>query len=454
MMDIRIEDLFYIYESNGETVVALRGLHLQVASGECLVIKGPNGSGKSTLVKLLTGFYTPTAGKIFIGDRDISKIDPLQLRREYVASIDQRGNLLPDLTILENISLAYSLNGHSHSNAKRLSGDLLKKHDLSQIAHRYQGELSAGERQFSSLLAAIATNPRVLIADEPSGELDNSSAEIMYNLITSLSDETSVILVTHDQRAEHFADRIVQIRDGRISEEWKPGEEPNSVVDPFGWKRVRDNAIPFPERIRFPNIANRQSILRGMDLALTYGDKEIFSHINIDGAQGELIALSSNSGSGKSSLLRILGGIQDPTGGEVWINGQSLKGLSRQERAILRNEFVGYLDQGGSALANIALEDHLGKMRDSFDPAFSSRMNRPLSSFSGGELARIELLKILAEGKQILLLDEPTSQMDERRSLEAAGMIFAFIDAGGLVVTSTREPMLLENATVINFRPI
>jgi len=199
--------------------------------------------------------------------------------------------------------------------------------------------------------------------------------------------------------------------------------------------------------------AARQSLLRGTDLGLSYDGTEVFSKVNIDGARGELIALSSASGSGKSSLLRILCGIQDPTTGEVWVNGTSLKGLSRQERASLRRESVGFLGQGGSALANISLEDHLGNMRADFDKSFATRMTRPLSSFSGGELARIELLKILAEEKRILVLDEPTSQMDERRSLEAAERLFAFANAGGLVIASTRDPILLENAvTVIRAR--
>lgn len=451
-MNIRIEDLFYIYESNGQKVVALRGLHLEVASGECLVIKGPNGSGKSTLVKLLSGFYKPTAGRIFIGERDVSTIDPLQLRREYVSSIDQRGNLLPDLTILENISLAYSLIGRQHAIAKKMAGALLAKHNLGHIAPRYIGELSAGERQFSSLLAAIATNPKVLVADEPSGELDNASAEMMYGLLKTLANETSVILVTHDQRAEDYADRVVQMRDGRISEEWMPGTDSRSVVDPFGWMRVREDAGSLPQRMHYRHNKDRRGILRGVDLALSYGDNEVFSRISIDAAPGELIGLSSASGTGKSSLLRILGGIQDPTSGAVFVNGELLTGLSRQERATLRNEFVGFLGQGGSALANISLADYLGDLKANFDSSFATRMKRPLSSFSGGELARIELLKTLAEGKPILLLDEPTSQMDEQRSREAAEMLFTFVDAGGLVIASTREPILLENAKLTDLR--
>lgn len=445
-VSIRIEDLFYIYESNNEPVVALRGLHLTVGSGDCLVIKGPNGSGKSTLVKLLTGFFTPTAGRIFIGDQDISKIDPLQLRREFVSSIDQTGNLLADITILENIALAYSLVGQTRSSARGLAEDLLEAHGFEHLTDRYANQLSSGERQFASLLAAIATNPKVLIADEPSGALDNTSAEIMYTMLRSHAEGASVILVTHDPRAEKYASRVVQIREGRVSEEWRPGQNEESVIDPFGWMRVRDTTPRLPGRKVQKRGLDRPSLLRGENLDLSYGTKTIFSEIDFEGSGGQLIALSSGSGSGKSSLLRILGGIQDPTAGDVYIQGQSIRDLSREDRARVRRESVGFLGQGGGALANISLVDHFGALRVGMEPSLESRMNRPLSSFSGGERARIELLKILAEEKSILLLDEPTSQMDERRSLEAAQLLLGFVDNGGLVITSTHNEILLENA--------
>ena len=239
-MKIQIEDLFYLYESGDETVVALRGLHLEVESGECLVIKGPNGSGKSTLVKLLTGFYRPTAGRISIGGLDLAQIDPLRLRREYVSSIDQRGNLIDELTVLENVALAFTLAGKTDSQSRALAGELLERHDLGEIFRRFPNELSAGERQMCSLLTALATKPKILIADEPSGELDNQAADAVYALVKSAATDTTgttVVLVTHDSRAESFADRVVRIRDGRISEEWFPGEKETSVIDPFGWMR-------------------------------------------------------------------------------------------------------------------------------------------------------------------------------------------------------------------------
>ena len=444
--EIRIEDLFYIYESNNQSVVALRGLHLTIQSGECLVIKGPNGSGKSTLVKLLSGYQIPTAGKIFIGDQDISDLDPLRLRREYVASIDQRGNLIKEITVLENVSLAYSLAGQSTSASKILAQELLEKHELSSLSERLPHQLSAGERQLVSLLAAVSTNPKVLVADEPSGELDNESAEKIYSLLKSIAGKTTVILVTHDDRAEFFGDRIVRIREGKLSEEWLPGASEESVVDPFGWMRVREIAHPLPTRK--PKIASssREILLVANKIGLTYGSKRIFSGVNIEGARGELIALDATSGSGKSSLLRILSGIQDASEGEISIKERKINNLDRSERAELRNELISFLGQNSSDLENISLGEFIDTNLVELGSAFSVRMKHPLSAFSGGERARIELLKIVAEGKPILLLDEPTSQMDERRTLEAAQVLFDYVDNGGLVIMSTRDDIFLDAA--------
>ncbi len=137
-MNILIKDLFYIYKNNGESIVALRGLHLEANSGECLVIKGPNGSGKSTLVKLLTGYYVPTAGQVIVDGEDIAKIDPIKLRREVISSLDQRGNLIQELTVLENLELAYSLSEATASDYRVHAEKVLAEHELSHLATSYQ----------------------------------------------------------------------------------------------------------------------------------------------------------------------------------------------------------------------------------------------------------------------------------------------------------------------------
>ncbi len=448
-MKITIKDLFYLYQNGNESVVALRGLYLDVASGECLVIKGPNGSGKSTLVKILTGFFTPSSGKIYIGEQDLTRIDPLTLRREYVASIDQQGNLLSGMSVLENIALAISLSGLTFSESKSMAMALLDKHGLKEVAPRYSEQLSAGERQICSLLAAIATRPKVLIADEPSGELDNDGADTLYQILKSASDESTIILVTHDSRAENIADRVIRMREGRVSEEWIPGLEEISVIDPTGWMRVREpERRKSKTRMRAKGKGERNGpfLLRAEEISLLYGAESIFTGVDFDGIAGEVIALSASSGKGKSSLLRILGGIQDPTSGSVYINEVSLSELNREARASLRKEMIGFLSQGDGAFHNLSLADHLGDLKDSINQQFGLRMRSSLSHFSGGERAQIELLKLLAQKKPILILDEPTSQLDERRSAEAIDLIFDYAKNGALVIASTRDKTLLERA--------
>ena len=452
-MKISIKDLFYLYQNGNETVVALRGLHLEIASGECLVIKGPNGSGKSTLVKILSGFFTPSSGKIYVDDQDLASIDPLTLRREYVASIDQRGNLLSSMSVLENVALAISLTGVAFSPSKKLAEDLLMGHGLSEISHRYPEQLSAGERQICSLLAAIATEPKILIADEPSGELDKEAADALYRIIKSESGERTIILVTHDSRAENIADRVIRMREGRVSEEWIPGFEEKSVIDPMRWMRLPESQGKKSEsRKPAVQLSGRGGpfLLQAQNISLIYGSDSIFTGVNVDGKAGEIIALSDTSGTGKSSLLRILAGIQLPTTGSVHIDEVLLSDLNRESGAKLRRKMVGFLSQGEGGFHNLSLTDHLGdltgELSDSQNQQFEMRMQSPLSQFSGGERARIELLKLLAQKKPILILDEPTSQLDDKRSAELIELIVESATNGALVIASTRAETLLDRA--------
>lgn len=441
-MKILMKDLFYIYENSGERVVALRGLDLSVELGECLVIRGPNGSGKSTLVKLLTGYQMPTAGEIFIDGFSISEIDPIRLRRDFVASIDQRGNLIKELNVLENLTLAYSLSGRSNAASSESAARTLADHQISHLSTQSPEDLSAGERQYLSLLAAVATDPKVLVADEPSEELDDEAAATVYGLLQSLCSKTVVILVTHDVRADAYASRTVRIREGRISEQWSPGQPEESVVDEFGWKRVHE--IPPSAPVKLSASASGL-ILEVENLQLAYGAKEIFSNISFTGSAGELIVLDSTGGanSGKSSLLRILAGIQDATSGEVTIQGEEVGKLDRASRAQLRGRSISYLPQRASVLERITLGEYLSPLKVDLGRLTTVRMNSPLGNFSGGERARIELLKMIAEAKPILLLDEPTSQLDEKRTLEVIDTLYAFLAAGGLAIVSTRNEHLL-----------
>ena len=449
--NIRINDLFYIYENGGEQIVALRGLTLEIAAGECLAIRGPNGSGKSTLVKILTGYQTQTAGEIFIDDLNFRQIDPIRLRREFVASIDQNGSLIKELSVQENLALAYSLSGTAQIDPRASATQILESHQLAHLAARYPEELSSGERQYLSILAAVATDPKVLVADEPSAELDDNGAAAIYSLIRSLSESRIVILVTHDIRAERFATRTVRIREGRIGEQWSAGEPEISVVDQFGWMRVREIAPLSPARGTYEINSESEAILKVTNLDLSYADHSVFSRIGFEARAGELIAFDSTrpAKSGKSSLLRILAGLQDPTGGEVEIAGKRMNELDREARAKLRSRSLSYLPQRSRALERVTLAEYLGTLEIDLGSSLNNRRDTHLGNFSGGERARIELLKIIGQGRSILLLDEPTSQIDESRTFEVVESLFGYLSAGGLVVVSTRNQNLLAAADQI-----
>ena len=446
-MKIVMRDLFYIYKNNGESIVALRGLNLEANTGECLVIKGPNGSGKSTLVKLLTGYYTPTAGEIIVDGQDTATVDTARLRRELIASLDQQGNLVEDLSVLQNLELAFAL---SHQeDVRELAESLLAEHQLSDLSSKYPSHLSAGQRQFLSLLAALATRPKVLIADEPTGELDDDSAALIYGLLKEVSHSTIVILVTHDARADKYADRIVRIREGRISEEWKPGEPEQSIIDAFGWMRVQEIAQDLPVRQRMQ--IDSEPIISVQNLALSYGDRQIFTALNFKAKPGELVVLDStrSPGSGKSSLLRILAGLQEPSAGEVTVLDKLLGSLDRGRRAMLRRDSLSYLGQRAMSVEHLTLSDFLNRTGVDLGPSLNARFKSAMATFSGGEKGRIELSKIIVEARPILLLDEPTSQMDDRKTFEVIALLYKYLEAGGLAVVSTRNEHLIQAADQI-----
>ena len=454
-MKIEIKDLFYLYSRDGRATVALRGLNLEISSGECLVVNGPNGSGKSTLVKILTGCEKSSAGVVKFGDLDISKIDPVHLRREFVSSIDQRGNLLVDLTVRENIALACSLITEPLFSAKLRTNSLLERYRLNDLANKYPSELSASQRQLCALAVALATNPQILIADEPSGELDDSAAETFYQTLATLSGVMTVILVTHDPRAEVIADRVVRIRDGRISQSWLPGEKEINVVDPFGWSHSPKSVEALPKKLRRGRTSDgspRISLLGATGLCLNIGERQIFSGLTFSAAPGELIAVSGPAGSGKSSLLRILAGVQRPSFGIVNFEGKNIHQLNRNESALLRSMSISYLSQGNDPLENISLRDHLALSESDLKKLLGdigAHPERLLSEFSGGERARIEILKLLALRKPLLLLDEPTSQLDEVVTVEVTTQMKEYLRTGGIIIASTREPSMLQMAKSI-----
>ena len=233
---ITCEDVFKIYKIADLEVVALRGLDLLVQEKEVMAIVGASGSGKTTLLNILGGLDNPTAGKVMVGDRDLVNISDRELgkyRRKDVGFVWQQTgrNLIPYLTAFQNVELPLTLLGWSPSKRKQKAAEMLEAVGLSSRMNHQPERLSGGEQQRVAIAVALAHDPPLLLADEPTGELDSQSAANILDIFHSLNETygVTIIIVTHDISITGKVDRVVTIRDGRTSIEsvrgTKRGEE-------------------------------------------------------------------------------------------------------------------------------------------------------------------------------------------------------------------------------------
>ena len=223
---VECRDLFKIYKRADLEVVALRGLDLEVQAGELIAIIGASGSGKSTLLNILAGLDRPSAGQVRVGSRDLLDISDQELvlyRRLDVGFIWQATarNLVSYLTVRDNVELPMAMAGVKAARRREWTGELLSALDLEDKGGRRPHQLSGGEQQRVAIGVALANRPPLILADEPTGELDTQSGSQVFQLLRDMNRTYSVtvIVVTHFPGVADWVDRVVHIRDGRISSE-------------------------------------------------------------------------------------------------------------------------------------------------------------------------------------------------------------------------------------------
>jgi putative ABC transport system ATP-binding protein len=212
------------FRRGGSTISALDAVDLTIGSGEIVAVEGPSGSGKTTLLQLLGALDRPTSGEIYFDGRDLNKLgdhELAELRLRAFGFVFQAFNLIPTLNALENVEAKLAPTGASSDDLRRRSLALLEEVGLAERAEHLPSELSGGEQQRVAIARALATDPRVVLADEPTGNLDSRTGAEIVDLLTSLSAEhrQSVILVTHDHDVAGKAQRILRMHDGRLRED-------------------------------------------------------------------------------------------------------------------------------------------------------------------------------------------------------------------------------------------
>lgn len=206
-----------VFDGQGRTVTALDSVSLSVAAGEVVGIAGPSGSGKSTLLHLLAGLDSPTAGSVVIRGTEIGSLSDrrqTKFRRDHIGMVFQRFHLLPALTASENVALPLVQAGLPQSDRRERAAQLLESVGLAdRTTHRPQ-TLSGGEQQRVAIARALAADPAVVIADEPTGELDRDTGETVLDLLTEISTDRAVVIASHDEYTLDRTDRVINLRDG------------------------------------------------------------------------------------------------------------------------------------------------------------------------------------------------------------------------------------------------
>ncbi len=239
---IEARGLTRTFRSGGRPLEVLKGVELEIASGEFVAVAGPSGSGKTTLLGLLAGLDRPTAGRVIVDGQDLdalSEDERARFRVNRIGFVFQTFHLLPTLTALENVLVPLELAGRraggpalSPREARARASALLDRVGLGDRAHHYPVQLSGGERQRVALARAFANRPRILFADEPTGNLDRETGARVAQLIEQLNRDTgtTLVLVTHDAELAGRADRILRIERGRIVRDGMPRPGRRGVV--------------------------------------------------------------------------------------------------------------------------------------------------------------------------------------------------------------------------------
>ena len=491
---VEARDLFCLYDAPAGAVAALRGLSLTLAAGERLVVHGPNGSGKTTLLRVLAGEQPASAGRVSVAGVDLvgaagggpgpAAPGPARARRPAhpphpAPGAERPGQRRP----------AAAAGGVRRDPARSRAGEVLALLGLERLAGREPATLSGGEAQRVAVAAALAHRPALVLADEPTGELDPDAADQVYDLLARSVAElgAALVVVSHDPRAARIADRVVRIRDGRLSEQWSPlaPDREALVVDDRGWLRLPQQAREVageivyaatgPDRITLtaagpaavaadpglsPQRAPRHDgevVARLREVTVRYDERAVLDRLCLDVRAGRLTVVGGRSGSGKSSLLRALTGMAPVDGGTVELVGNDLSGLSRQARAAVRRSQVAVAGQDGSLIEAMDVEENLRLARElrALPPApeavtelldgldLLTLRTRPVRLLSGGERQRVVVARTLVVDPVLAVLDEPTSQLDETHAATVADALAAAACRGVAVVVATHDPAVL-----------
>jgi ABC-type multidrug transport system ATPase subunit len=432
-MKIEIKNLTKVYGEKTSAVLALSELDLTISENEICIVRGPNGSGKTTLISILAGELSPTVGEIRLVSQHVEE--------PVISVINQFNNLIDDLSIEEHFKLL-----NRETNLALVDQKLLVKKP---------SRISRGEAQLISIALALSPETDLLLADEPSGALGLEDAQLVYEFIrtAAVKNNCAVILVTHDVAAEQIADRVVRLRDGRISETWKPGNSVKQVINSKGWVRIPDEVSPglskeveiqssqtgaaingyVDQAPKFesglnPRKPSIKKLIKANNISTFYDSTPVSRDLSFEITEGELFCIYGKSGIGKTTLLKTLCRLHKGFSGDL------------ETSEIPTIPYFNIDLPYGLELNLIELKVEPGLIEKLQLGNFA---HRPIKTYSGGQRQRALVATALSNSADVIALDEPTSALDN----EMADLVIRnLLESTKTLILATHDERLMQVA--------
>jgi ABC-type lipoprotein export system ATPase subunit len=455
------EGLSKYFMHKGGEIKAVDGVSFTFTEQQFVTIMGPSGSGKSTLLYIVGGLDQATDGTLHVDGVDVRALSGAQehqFRREKLGFVFQSFHLLLNLTALENVMLPMQLaGGLSRIEMRERARNLLIEVGISEDRHTHRpAKLSGGQQQRVAIARALANDPRVILADEPTGNLDYRSGKRIIELLKRLSEQgKTVIVVTHDRDIARLADVRLEMEDGKIRPMPKFAavvEAPARVARPASFWAEQPVTIVAEGLSKY--FKHRGRVIKAVDGAsFTFTEQQF-------------ITITGPSGSGKSTLLYILSGLDKATKGALQVDNVDVLHLAGSKENRFRRKKIGFVFQSFHLLPNLtALENVMLPMQLAggvsraamherahnllFEVGINEdRHNHRPNKLSGGQQQRVAIARALANDPRVILADEPTGNLDSHNSKRIIELLKKLTEQGRTVIVVTHDRSIAKDADV------
>lgn len=488
---IQMQDVVKTYRTSDVPFVALDNVNINIKQGEFLGITGKSGAGKTTLLNMISGVSELTSGNIlfhWVKNGDSPSPQPLshgeggfvpihslnedklaQWRGENIGIIYQSFELMPTLSLVENVMLPPDLLGAYHPTvSKKRAFELLEMVEIANHANKIPAHISGGQKQRVAIARALVNDPHLIIADEPTGNLDSVTAETIFQIFEKLvAQGKTIVMVTHDESFAPRFTRRLHITDGVVTEPPKNGTDSKvkkeAVIELVPAQRQESTRIQIDSPPRANYHDTPAIVLRNVEKIYenAAGKFVALKSINLQLNYGQFISIVGKSGCGKSTLLNMITGIDHPTAGEVLIGNEYIYKLSESKRSLWRGKNLGVVFQFFQLLPTLTLLENVMLPMDYCNLyPFYERPDRAMeilkmvgledqahklpTAVSSGQQQSAAIARALATDPSIILADEPTGNLDSRAADNVLNLFESLARKGKTILIVTHDPSITQ----------